>query len=80
MRRLIVCLLATCHGIWAFSASAPPKTAAVFTDFVKFIEATQKEIISTLEAEEGPKGARFLMDPWEKEGGLGHGATCVLGK
>lgn len=76
-------------GAEAFSARPPLSVATgtpkpvdrdepIFNDFAAFIKQQQASIIETLEAEEGPDGARFRKDEWTR--GESSGATCVLGE
>ncbi|KAM3568237.1 hypothetical protein VYU27_009634, partial [Nannochloropsis oceanica] len=55
-----------------FSSPSP-----TFDAFAAFIQEMQKDIITTLEDEDGT-GATFQVDKWTRDGGLSHGATCVL--
>ncbi|EWM26442.1 coproporphyrinogen iii oxidase [Nannochloropsis gaditana] len=63
----------TSHGS-NLSSSSPTST---FDTFASFITAIQREIIQTIETEDGTD-VKFLCDEWERDGGRSHGATCVL--
>jgi hypothetical protein len=90
-RAAVLTLVQLALGSDAFSMKVTPNVAkmasnpgpagseaSIFSSFESFIKAQQAEIISCLEAEEGPQGARFRKDDWTR--GESHGATCVLGK
>ena len=47
------------------------------TTFFPFVKQVQKNVTSALEAIEGPQGAKFLMDNWQRQEG-GYGCSAVL--
>jgi hypothetical protein len=59
---------------WRAGMIDPTRLQAYFTGL-------QTRIVATLEAVEGSTGARFRVDPWQKEAGAplaGSGCTCII--
>ncbi|KAJ3308733.1 hypothetical protein HDU93_005661, partial [Gonapodya sp. JEL0774] len=48
------------------------------TRMSNLVYSFQNHIVKGLEHAEGPQGARFFHDKWEREAGGGGGTSCVL--